>query len=46
MARKLIRSARQRWRAANEPHLIAVARAGTPVDNGRLARRAEPVAAA
>jgi hypothetical protein len=34
MAFKLIESARDRWRAVNRPHLVALVRAGTTFRRG------------
>ena len=34
MAFKLVESARQRWRAVNAPHLVALVRAGATFRNG------------
>jgi hypothetical protein len=39
MAFKLIESAQTRWRAVNAPHLVALARAGTVFNNGKLIER-------
>lgn len=39
MAFKLIKSAQQRWRAVNAPHLVALVRAGATFNNGVLAER-------
>jgi hypothetical protein len=39
MAFKLIESARDRWRAVNAPHLVALVRAGATFINGKLAER-------
>jgi transposase-like protein len=39
MAFKLIESAQARWRAVNAPHLVALVRAGTRFDNGKLVER-------
>ena len=39
MAFKLIESAQTRWRAINDPHLVARVRAGAVFKNGKLAER-------
>ena len=39
MAFKLIESAQQRWRAVNAPHLVALVRAGTRFEKGKLVER-------
>jgi transposase-like protein len=39
MAFKLIQSAQARWRAVNAPHLVALVRAGTRFENGKLVER-------
>jgi hypothetical protein len=40
MAFKLIEAAQARWRAVNAPHLVALVRAGTRFENGKLVERA------
>ena len=49
MAFKRIESARDRWRAVNAPHLVALVRAGATFINGKLVERpgedAQPQAA-
>jgi hypothetical protein len=45
MAFKLIESARDRWRAVNAPHLVALVRAGALFRDGVLAERPEQAAA-
>lgn len=35
-ASKLIESAQHRWRAVNAPHLVALVRAGTHFEKGKL----------
>ncbi|WP_421840164.1 IS256 family transposase [Mycobacterium sp.] len=39
MAFKLIEAAQSRWRAINAPHLVALVRAGTKFENGKLVER-------
>jgi transposase-like protein len=39
MAFKLIEAAQARWRAVNAPHLVALVRAGTRFEHGRLVER-------
>jgi hypothetical protein len=39
MAFKLIESARDRWRAVNAPHLVALVRVGAVFVNGKLVER-------
>jgi hypothetical protein len=39
MTFKLIESAQTRWRAVNEPHLVALVRAGPVFKNGKLIER-------
>ena len=39
MAFKLIESAETRWRAVNAPHLVALVRAGSTFEKGRLVER-------
>lgn len=39
MAFKLIESAQNRWRAVNAPHLVALVRAGTRFEKGKLVER-------
>ncbi len=39
MAFKLIESAQTRWRAVNAPHLVALVRAGTRFEKGKLVER-------
>jgi hypothetical protein len=39
MAFRLIESARDRWRAVNAPHLVALVRAGAVFVTGKLAGR-------
>ena len=41
MAYKLIQTAQDRWRAVNDPHLVALVRAGTTFVNGKLMERPE-----
>jgi hypothetical protein len=41
MAFKLIESAQSRWRAVNAPHLVALVRAGTRFEAGKLIERPE-----
>lgn len=45
MVFKLVESARQRWRAANAPHLVTVVRAGARFERGHLVERSESHAA-
>ena len=45
MAFKLIESAQGRWRAVNAPHLVALVRAGTRFERGKLIERAQQEAA-
>ncbi|MBL7626155.1 transposase [Frankia sp. CN6] len=45
MVFKLVESARQRWRAVNAPHLVALVRAGARFERGRLVERDEVIAA-
>jgi hypothetical protein len=42
MAFKLIESAQARWRAVNAPHLVALVRAGTTFEGGKLVERQAP----
>jgi hypothetical protein len=42
MAFKLIEAARERWRAVNAPHLVALVRAGARFTGGKLVER-DPV---
>src|SRR4051794_33468986 len=44
MAFKLIKSAQDRWRAVNGPHLVALVRAGAHFERGVLVERAEVAA--
>lgn len=44
MVFKLIESARERWRAVNAPHLVALVRAGARFERGHLVERPEAVA--
>jgi putative transposase len=39
MAFKLIQTAQERWRAVNAPHLVALVRAGTRFEGGKLVER-------
>jgi len=39
MAFKLIEAAQERWRAVNAPHLVALVRAGTRFECGKLVER-------
>jgi len=39
MVFKLLEAAEQRWRAVNGPHLVALVRAGTRFENGKLVER-------
>jgi transposase-like protein len=39
------KSAQQRWRAVNAPHLVALVRAGARFERGRLVERSEGHAA-
>jgi putative transposase len=39
MAFRRIEPARDRWRAVNAPHLVALVRAGATFSNGKLAGR-------
>ncbi len=39
MAFKLIEAAQHRWRAVNGPHLVALVRAGTTFEKGKLVER-------
>jgi hypothetical protein len=39
MAYKLIEAAQSRWRAVNAPNLVALVRAGTRFENGKLVER-------
>jgi putative transposase len=39
MAYKLIEAAQSRWRAVNGPHLVALVRAGTIFEKGKLIER-------
>jgi hypothetical protein len=39
MAFKLLEAAEDRWRAVNAPHLVALVRAGTRFERGRLIER-------
>jgi hypothetical protein len=39
MVFKLLEAAEDRWRAVNGPHLVALARAGTRFEKGRLVER-------
>ena len=39
MAFELIEAARTRWRAVNAPHLVALIRAGTVFEAGKLVER-------
>ncbi len=41
MAFKLIRSAQDRWRAVNAPHLVALVRAGATFTGGQLVERTD-----
>jgi transposase-like protein len=45
MVFRLIESARQRWRAVNAAHLVALVRAGARFERGRLVERPQAVAA-
>ena len=45
MAFKLIKSAQNRWRAVNAPHLVALVRARAQFKKGKLAERADQPAA-
>ncbi len=46
MAFKLIMSAKDRWRAVNAPHVVALVQAGANVVNGALVERPEDPQAA
>jgi putative transposase len=41
MAFKLIESTQARWRAVNAPHLVALVRAGSRSEEGKLVERLE-----
>ena len=45
MAFKLIKSAQDRWRAVNAPHLVALVRAGAQFHHGKLIEREQASAA-
>ena len=45
MVFKLVESGRQRWRAVNAPHLVALVRAGARFERGHLVERSESHAA-
>jgi hypothetical protein len=45
MVFKLVESAKQRWRAVNAPHLVALVRAGARFEPGHLVERSESNAA-
>jgi hypothetical protein len=44
MVFKLAESAQSRWRAVTAPHLVALVRAGSCFENGRLVERPEAAA--
>ncbi|MDQ1304959.1 MAG: hypothetical protein QG671_788 [Actinomycetota bacterium] len=44
MAFKLIEAAQARWRAVNDPHLVALVRAGARFERGKLVERDVPAA--
>jgi putative transposase len=43
MAFKLLEAAKDRWRAVNGPHLVALARAGARFDKGVMVERPDDV---
>jgi transposase-like protein len=45
MAYKLIEAAQSRWRAVNAPHPVALVRAGSKFENGKLVERPDEAAA-
>ena len=46
MAFTLIEAAQQRWRAVSAPHLVALVRAGTRFERGKLVERPQRQASA